>query len=127
MAGKRDKEGYLLIDHRNSPGVPADVARKFGFDPHFMGEGKTLEAPTLTCCHCKGAVVLNPERIRKREYCQKCDDYMCDACYALTQLPDYIHVSYMQMSDLLINDAETGTDRGSSLLLLNNPKLRNND
>ncbi len=126
MAGKRDKEGYLLIDHRNSPGVPAEVARKFGFDPRFMGEGSIMEAPTLTCAHCKGSVVLNPERLRKREYCSKCDDYMCDGCHALTQLPDYIHAPYMQISDLLLNDAEKGTDRGSTLLLLNNPRGKNN-
>lgn len=124
MAGKRNHEGYLLIDHRNSPGVPADIARRWGFDPYLMGEGKTLEAPTLTCAHCKGSVVLNPERIRKREYCQKCDDYVCDGCYALTQLPDYAHVSYMKISDLLLNDAEKGTNLGSNLLLMNNPKIR---
>lgn len=127
MAGKRDREGYLLIDHRNSPGVPADVARQWGFDPRFMGEGQTMEAPTLCCSHCKTAVVLNPERIRKREYCQKCDDYICDGCHVLTTLPDYIHIPYMQMSELLLNDAEKGTNLGSNLLLINDPTRRKDE
>lgn len=127
MAGKRDREGYLLIDHRASPGVPPDIARQQGFDPHFMGEGQILEAPTMTCSHCTGCVVLNPDRIRKREYCQKCDDYICDACYALTQLSDYVHASYMKVSELLLNDGEKGTNLGSNLLLINNPTLRKDE
>jgi hypothetical protein len=113
-----------LIDHRASPGVPADIARAEGFDPAFMGEGKVLEVPTLACAHCGSGVVLNPQRTRHRGYCSKCDAYVCDGCHYLTTLPDYQHAAYRKISDLLLNDAETGTALGSSLLLLNNPKLR---
>ena len=125
MSSLRDKEGYLLIDHRASPGLPADIARQSGFDPKFTSEGGILEASTMTCSHCTNSVVLNPERIRKREYCQKCDAYICDACHALTTVPNYQHASYVKISDLLLNDAEKRTALGSSLILLNNPNLNN--
>jgi hypothetical protein len=35
-------------------------ARLSGFDPAVAGEGKLLEHSTLTCSHCKCAVVKNP-------------------------------------------------------------------
>lgn len=82
MAGKRKQEGYLLIDHRNSPGVPPELMVGMGLDPN-AGRG-VYESPTVTCCHCGTVVVLNPARTRPRGYCSKCDSYVCDspACSA---------------------------------------------
>lgn len=54
MATLRRHEGFLLIDHRASPGVPEEIALAAGMDPKHCGEGKLFEAPTLTCSHCKG-------------------------------------------------------------------------
>lgn len=66
MSSKRRQEGYLLIDHRNSPGMP------------LVPGGTVFESATITCCHCQTVVILNPDRTRPRGYCQKCDHYICD-------------------------------------------------
>ncbi len=62
---KRSQEGYLLIDHTMSPGLPGLPAK--------------FETATITCCHCNRIYVLNPERTRARGHCRKCDAYVCDA------------------------------------------------
>ena len=53
-------EGYLLIDHRASPGLPADFYQKVGLDAPAVTEGKMLESATLTCVHCNAIVIMNP-------------------------------------------------------------------
>ncbi len=75
---KRRQEGYLLIDHRESPGVPESMVHVDGkyFPPAL--KGKTFECATVTCAHCNVVVFLNPNRTRARGYCQKCDAYVCD-------------------------------------------------
>ncbi len=78
MQSKRRHEGYLLIDHRNSPGVPVG----FGGSCVAVGAGQAFEAATITCSHCQAIVVLNPERDRERAWCAKCDHYICDGCGA---------------------------------------------
>ncbi len=93
--------GYLLIDHTFSPGLPEGIARATGLDPQYVGEGKKLEAATLTCSHCKCAVVKNPLRLREREKCQKCGwHYICDLCAAAMRQPDYSHTPYDKKVDL---------------------------
>lgn len=52
--------GYLFLDQRAT------------------GEG-VQEFNTLTCSHCNRVVVLNPQRVRARGYCQKCHAYVCDS------------------------------------------------
>ncbi len=84
--------GYLMIDHRFSPGIPEDIAQTIGMPAKLVGEGKLLEAASLTCAHCKTAVMKNPLRIRERENCPKCGfHYICDFCAADMRRPDYIH------------------------------------
>lgn len=65
MPSLQRQEGYLLIDNTAA------------------GEGK-MEAATLTCCHCQRIFLKNPDRVRARGYCAKCDSYVCDnpACNA---------------------------------------------
>ena len=58
---KSSLEGYLMIDNRAS-------------------HGGMLEMSTLTCSHCQNQVVLNPARQRARNYCPKCDRFICDEC-----------------------------------------------
>jgi hypothetical protein len=78
---KRSHEGLLIIDHSESPGVtPEDVN---GMGP-IVGKGQTFEAPIVQCCHCNVGVILNPLRNRPRNYCQKCDAYVCDQAGCLT-------------------------------------------
>ena len=77
----RSTEGYLIIDHRASPGLPADIYQRMGIKvPPGMkvGEGQLTEIATMTCCHCNAIVILNPQRTRDRSYCRSCDGYICD-------------------------------------------------
>ena len=122
MPSLKRREGYLSIDHRFSPGVPEDIARKSGLDPKLMGEGKILESATITCAHCLGAVVKNPMRIRERAYCAKCDNYICDGCDAKRNAPDYQHASGEQISDGIIDFAHRGMTLGSPAELIK-PKI----
>ena len=77
---KRSQEGYLLVDHRASPGIPSALVQT----GHFLDApaGKVAECPTYTCSHCHRVVVMNPLRTRSREWCGSCDHYICDACGA---------------------------------------------
>ena len=87
---KRSLEGYLMIDHRNSPGLTAeDLA---GFQSPVVPGGELYESATNTCGHCMAEVVLNPERTRARGYCPKCDQYLCDAC-------EYVRVRTFECQD----------------------------
>lgn len=81
MKTKRNNEGYLLMDHRNSPGVSDERSLKAGL-PAGSGMG-FAELSTFTCSHCQVVVVLNPLRTRERGYCPKCDHYVCDRCNAV--------------------------------------------
>jgi ribosomal protein S27AE len=80
MPLKRDREGYLLIDNRESPGVSPELvhqAGKAGETP-IVTAGQLFESATITCAHCNAVVILNPHRTRPRNYCAKCDHYVCD-------------------------------------------------
>ncbi|HVO24828.1 MAG TPA: hypothetical protein VMW56_14500 [Candidatus Margulisiibacteriota bacterium] len=78
MRYANSKEGYLLIDHSASPGVPVEMAQLLGVQS--APEGKTLEVPTLHCNHCGGNQIKNPDRLRARGHCNQCDEYICDSC-----------------------------------------------
>ena len=78
MGSKRSQEGYLVIDHRNSPGVPQSVVGHTGKVSPAVPGGQLYESATVTCAHCQAIVILNPKRTRPRNYCAKCDDYVCD-------------------------------------------------
>lgn len=62
----RGGKGYLLIDDTASGG------QKRQYD-------------TLTCCHCNCVVVLNPQRKRARNWCRKCNHYVCDKAICITE------------------------------------------
>lgn len=92
--------GYLMVDHRASPGLPEDIARKVGYDPKLAGEGKVYEADTMRCSHCAGHVAKNPLRTRERHSCLKCGgNYICDGCAYLASLPDYVHTPMSKQID----------------------------
>lgn len=74
MRTQRTGEGYLLIDHRASPGTGK------------VPEGTIFEAPTFTCGHCGGVVVMNPARRRERAFCSRCACTLCDGCGAVRHL-----------------------------------------
>lgn len=105
MPGKRAHEGYLLIDHRDSPGVPLDLLLSIGLPPE-CGKG-VYESPTVTCCHCNAVVILNPMRTRPRGYCAKCDAYVCDNHGCNVECRPFAK---------LLDDAETQIVRNTLLL-----------
>lgn len=102
MISLKRHEGVLLIDHRASPGIPADIARRLGYDPKTVAEGALLETATLSCKHCGGAWMKNRFRIRPREYCRKCDHYLCDGCAREASLPGYVHRCKEQKLDAVL-------------------------
>ncbi len=75
---KRAHEGYIMLDHRNSPGVTPEMLATGHYLP--APEGKVFEAPIIRCNHCGTMLVVNPARTRAREHCPKCDHYICDGC-----------------------------------------------
>lgn len=99
------REGYLLLDHQASPGLPVEVAERIGLDPNLVREGKIYEAATKTCAHCKGTVVLEPRRTRERASCMKCGGkYICDYCANQARLPGYVHIPFAQKVDNAMED-----------------------
>ena len=78
MRSKRDLEGLVTVDHRDSPGISENLAAANGM-PVAATRG-FFEAPTYTCSHCQAVVVMNPLRTRDRAYCTGCDRYICDSC-----------------------------------------------
>jgi|HubBroStandDraft_4_1064222.scaffolds.fasta_scaffold00029_84 hypothetical protein len=78
MSTKR--EGYLLIDHTFSPGLTPEMLHAAGIAGPAVGADKRGEFATVTCAHCSSCVILNPLRTRAREYCPRCDAYVCDVC-----------------------------------------------
>lgn len=90
MSSLQRYEGYLLTDHRAGGGIPGTR-----YDTPLMEEA------TLWCSHCTGVQVKNPNRIRPRPYCKKCDCYICDGCDYFRSQPDYIHRSFAEIRDLV--------------------------
>jgi hypothetical protein len=81
MHSKRSQEGYLMVDHRASPGLTeADWLK---LPENVRAETQPMkglfESPTIRCCHCGTIVILNPARTRARGYCARCDHYRCDS------------------------------------------------
>ena len=99
MNTKRSHEGYLLIDHRVSPGVPDALMVPQGY-PVGSGRG-VFESPTYTCSHCEAVVVMNPDRSRPRTWCKKCDHYICDACGAQLAATGICYPFKARVNDLL--------------------------
>lgn len=94
------REGYIMVDHRASPGLTEDQARRAGYDPKHAGEGKMLEEAVLACCHCPQKWLKNHERTRPRERCPKCSNhYVCDVCAVEMRKPDYVHRPFVKLID----------------------------
>lgn len=99
LMSKQIHEGYLMIDHRASPGFTPEEASRVGYGPAFAGEGKLFEAKTNHCSHCGTVVIMNPLRTRDRHLCVYCNKYICDNCGIQMKMPDYVHTTYKQQLD----------------------------
>ena len=80
MFSKKEREGYVMIDHRESPGFSCDEAPAAYRAGIPVGAGAFFEGATNTCSHCQRVVVMNPDRVRQRAWCINCDHYICDGC-----------------------------------------------
>jgi predicted RNA-binding Zn-ribbon protein involved in translation (DUF1610 family) len=102
MHSLRSYEGYLLIDHRNSPGVPDEIMVNQGLTP---GSGKGLfESATFTCPYCERVIVMNPDRSRPRAFDRKTNHYICDPCDGIRSTG--VEMKTMkQLTDELLNKA----------------------
>ncbi len=80
MRTQRTGEGYLQIDHRDSPGITDDEIVRLGMAIPLGHGQENLELPILKCWHCQTMLVRNPLRVRDRGYCPGCDRYLCDLC-----------------------------------------------
>jgi hypothetical protein len=122
MSSNRRLEGYLLIDNRASPGVPAEMLRATGKDVPSLGfgEGQIFESATITCSHCHTIVILNPDRSRPRNYCRRCDHYICDnpGCHTgCLPLNDFID----QTRETIARQTQAGLDPTVALSILLTP------
>lgn len=114
----KDRENYMMIDHRAGPGMPENYSRAFGLP--LLPAGKLVEMATLTCGHCTGQVLINPDRTRDRGFCPKCFCYLCDSCVAISREPDYQHRPWKQVVDLVKEGKAIllpGSTHGRPLLL----------
>lgn len=93
---KQIHEGYVMIDHRASPGMTEAEARSLGYEPEHMAGGKLFEAKTNHCNHCGTVVIMNPLRTRERSFCLPCNKYICDNCGIQIKMPNYVHKTYKQ-------------------------------
>lgn len=84
------QEGYLLIDNR---------CAGLGMAEHM----------TLTCSHCNALVVTNPQRVRERGKCKRCNSYICDGCAAEMALSGRC-VTMAQKVDEVLEAVEAGRE-----------------
>lgn len=81
---KSSHQGYICIDHSESPGFDgrtAELGARLSLQ-RFIGAGKKFESVTNCCSHCDRQVVRNPDRTRPRGHCSQCDLFVCDPCQA---------------------------------------------
>lgn len=91
----KDHAGYLVVDHRDSPGLSAEEAARMEAELAKAGHarkiaftsprGEVTEFDVKQCSHCERTIALNAARVRDRGYCPKCDHYVCDACDAIRE------------------------------------------
>jgi hypothetical protein len=85
MLRKIDRESYVEIDHRESPGITPEQAAKVG-SKLAVGAGQRFQSAVRRCPHCHYMIILNPGRTRPRGYCWSCDFDICDRCSLLQKL-----------------------------------------
>ena len=86
MFSKAELAGYVMIDHRDSPGFSCEQVGPER--AKYFGAGKVFEGKTLKCSHCEKQVIQNPDRLRHRGHCFKCDKYLCDQCAVVYKLDE---------------------------------------
>lgn len=110
MHSKRSHEGYLLIDHSESPGL-SDRAMAFNGKNLPSGAGRgALERGIVQCGHCSFGMMVTPLEAVDLCYCRKCDRYICDDC-KLAQ----VMTGDCRSIDKIIDQAQEAAFRGLPL------------
>jgi len=110
MDWQRKHEGYIMVDHRDSPGISDDFIHKTSqvlpADACLpLGAGRSLfEAPTISCSHCQAMVIINPLRNRERGYCTGCGRYICDICTERRRIDGQCK-TFQQLADEIVEAA----------------------
>lgn len=112
MFSKRELEGYLEIDHRESPGITLELAAKIGRGTIPVAAGKKFQAATMHCPYCERMIIRNPSRERARNFDPKTDRYMCDDCALVRQMGGEL-ISMKQK----IQELQEATDKGKVLIV----------
>lgn len=113
MHSMRELEGYVRIDHRDSPGITPEQAARAGRGTIPVGKGRVFEAPTFNCSHCSIPVIMNPLRTRERGYCPKCSRNVCDRCEAIRVASGFECIPMKKRVDLFLEKAAKGLIHGS--------------
>src|SRR5574339_39224 len=105
----KDGSGYIEIDHSESPGInPEDIPLRLRPHTVVVPANTKFESAVQFCAHCVSQVVLNRQRTRPREYCAKCDHYICDnpicikECAPLRKLLDKAETSLVKTGSLIL-------------------------
>jgi hypothetical protein len=80
MGSQRAHEGYLQIDHRESPGLSDDLMIQANPGIASNAGRGNFESAVTVCNHCQTMIIWNPLRTRPRNHCSGCDRYICDNC-----------------------------------------------
>jgi len=84
VSSERRYEGYLMLDHHESPGVSDETIKQINGNtnaklPTGAGHG-LFELATFSCSHCPNVVYIHPLRNRPRGHCFTCHKRLCDSC-----------------------------------------------
>lgn len=93
------QQGWMQADN-GGPCITEAQARVLGL-PLDYARKSVVEADMLHCKCCGRNVLKNPDRVRPRHHCSKCNWFQCDGCAYLATLPDYIHESILEKADRL--------------------------
>ena len=87
------QQGWMQVDN-GAPVLTEAQARALNL-PLDYARKSVVEVDTLHCKHCGRVVIKNPDRIRPRAHCMKCNWFMCDDCAAAASQPDYQHETFL--------------------------------
>ena len=100
MTSKRDHAGWLMLDHRDSPGFSEAEMRKA--NPRLKPTaGKGLyETNVVHCRHCQKGLIVHPLLMADLPYCHLCDAYICESC-KVTMAASGQHMPFDKLADLI--------------------------
>jgi len=93
------QQGWIQVDN-GAPCLTEAQARALNL-PLDYARKSVVEADMLHCKCCGGNVIKNPDRVRPRHHCSKCNWFQCDACAYQASLPGYVHEPILAKAERL--------------------------